>query len=201
MAVTQRITDQSGPDPSANSRVGFVPDGGLLLDSSGRVVAISAGAVRLLGRSIASLSERLEDTDAFPAGRVVEALLRANDVWAHTSQLVSLERQHRQHVLVRTELVRQGPGAGLMLAVVTDLTKILRQGDLAGDFVRQVRHDLRGPLTSLRGAVDLLRSGRVGSLEEHQRKLLDLMDRAVQQMADMLSAAPAESTRDASEPA
>ncbi|MCI0656055.1 MAG: hypothetical protein L0170_03175, partial [Acidobacteria bacterium] len=129
------------------------------------------------------------------------ALLRANDVWAHTSQLVSLERQHWQHVLVRTELVRQGPGAGLMLAVVTDLTKILRQGDLAGDFVRQVRHDLRGPLTSLRGAVDLLRSGRVGSLEEHQRKLLDLMDRAVQQMADMLSAAPAESTRDASEPA
>ena len=201
MAVTQRITDQGGPAPSANTGVGFIPDGGLLLDSSGRVVAISAGAVRLLGRSIASLSERLEDTDAFPAGRVVEALLRANDAWAQTSQLVTLERQHRQYVLLRTELVRQGPEAGLMLAVVTNLTEILRQSGLAGDFVRQIRHDLRGPLTSLRGAVDLLLSERVGSLEERQRKLLDLMDRAAQQMADMLSATPAEFARDGSEPA
>jgi signal transduction histidine kinase len=199
MAVTQRITDQNAQAPSANTGVGFVPDGGLLLDSSGRVVAISAGAVRLLGRTIASLSESLEGTDAFPAGRVVEALLRANDVWAQTSQMVTLERPHRRYVLVRTELVRQGPEAGLMLAVVTDLTEILRQSDLLGDFVRQIRHDLRGPLTSLRGAVDLLLSERVGSLEERQKKLLDLMDREAQQMADMISAAPAESERDASD--
>jgi signal transduction histidine kinase len=86
-----------------------------------------------------------------------------------------------------------------MLAVVTDLTEILRQSDLLGDFVRQIRHDLRGPLTSLRGAVDLLLSERVGSLEERQKKLLDLMDREAQQMADMISAAPAESERDASD--
>jgi len=195
MALTQKITDQGQPVPSGEAGVGFVPDGGLLLDASGHVVAITAGAVRMLGRSISALSERLEDSDDFPRVRVLEALVRAQDIWAHTTQLVTLERQHRHYVLVRTEIVRQGPAAGLMLAVVTDLTEILRLSDLEGEVIRQVRHDLRGPLTSLRGAVDLLRSERVGTLEERQRKLMDLMDRAAQQMTDMLSGEPAESAR------
>ena len=199
MAWTQRISDQSGPEPSANTGVGFVPDGGVLIDSSGQVVAISTGAIRMLGRSLAAVSERLEDTDDFPAGKVVEALQRATDVWAQTTQLVTLERQSRRYVLVRTEIVRQGPAAGHLLAVVTDLTEILRQSDLAGDLVRQARHDLRGPLTSLRGAVDLLLSERVGSLEERQRKLMELMDRAVLQMTDMLSTVPTEPQRPRSE--
>jgi signal transduction histidine kinase len=199
MALTQRITDQGDPVQSGDASVVSVPEGGLLLDSSGRVIAISPGAIRMLGRSIAALSEKLEDSDDIPRGRVLEALQRAKDVWGQTLQLVTLERQHRHYVLVQTEIVRQGPLAGKMLAIVTDLTEILWHSDLAGDFVRQARHDLRGPLTSLRGAVDLLRSGRVGELEERQRKLLELMDRAAQQMADMLSAAPEEPTLEPSD--
>ncbi|MCI0410715.1 MAG: hypothetical protein L0191_19505 [Acidobacteria bacterium] len=191
MRLNQRFTDQGDPVPSADTPVGFVPDGGLMLDSSGRVIAISPGAVRMLGRSVATLSEKLEDSDDFPRGRVLEALQRANDVWGQTLQVVTLERQHRHYILVQTEIVNQGPLAGKMLATLTDLTEILRHSDLAGEFIRQARHDLRGPLTSLRGAVDLLQSGRVGELKEPQKKLLELMGRATQQMTDMLSAIPA----------
>ena len=196
MALTQRITDQGAPIPSGDAGPDFVPDGGLILDSSGRVISISPGAIRMLGRSIAGLSEKLDDDDDFPRARVLEALLRAKDAWAQSTQLVTLERQHRHTVLVRTEILKQGSGAGLMLAVMADLTEILRQSDLVGNFIRQARHDLRGPLTSLRGAVDLLRSERLGSLEERQRKLMDLMDRAVQQMTDMLAVTPAEGEQD-----
>ena len=196
MALTQRFTDQDGPFPSADAVVGLVPDGGLILEPSGRVVAISPGAVSMLGRSIADLSEVLQDDDDFPRARVLEALLRANDAWAQTTQLVTLERQQPHYVLVRTEILKHGPGAGLMLAILADLTEILRQSDVAGDFIRQVRHDLSGPLTSLRGAVDLLRSERLGSLEERQRKLVDLMDRAAQQLVDMLAVATVKTSQD-----
>jgi|GEM_PF-2250978 Signal transduction histidine kinase len=196
MALTQRITDQGGPIPSGDAVAGLVPDGGLILESSGRVVAISPGAVSMLGRSITGLSEVLQDDDDFPRARVLEALLRANDAWAQTTQLVTLERQQRHYVLVRTEVVKHGPAAGLMLAIIADLTEILRQSDLAGDFIRQVRHDLSGPLTSLRGAVDLLASERLGGLEERQRKLVDLMDRAAQQLVDMLAVRPLETSQD-----
>src|SRR4030095_546328 len=85
MSLTQRITDQGGPIPSGDAVAGLVPDGGLILESSGRVVAISPGAVSMLGRSITGLSEVLQDDDDFPRARVLEALLRANDAWAQTT--------------------------------------------------------------------------------------------------------------------
>jgi hypothetical protein len=57
---------------------------------------------------------------------------------------------------------------------------------------RQLRHDLLGLLTSLQGAVDLLRSGRVGSLDAKQSHLLDLMERSAHQMTELIASAPSE---------
>src|SRR5262249_37194890 len=104
-------------------------------------------------------------------------------------QLITIERECRHYFLVRAEIQEGKQGRERMLATVLDLTDLIREGDVAADLLRQIRHDLRGPLTSLRGAVDLLRSGRVGTMEARQAKLLDLMDRAARQMCDLLSAA------------
>ena len=190
MPLSRKVHQEAFPI-SATSEVGQpLPDGSLLIDPQGHILALSPGVERMFGRRIAALAESLEDTDDFPRQRVLEALRRARNVWGQTSQLVTLERQQRHYVLVRTEILRDDPRGERMLAMVLDLTEILRCSDVAGDLARQAQHDLRGPLTSLRGAVDLLRSGRLGGLEEAHRKLLDLMDRAAQQMSDLLSTAP-----------
>ena len=199
MRIPQRLTDEPNPVAPGDAAPGFIPDGGLWIDSSGSVVAMSAGAARMLGRSFASVHEALQDSDDFPRARVVEALQRAKDVWGRTLQLVTMDRQHRHYILVCTEIIKQNGGPERMLAIVTDLSEMIRHCGLEDDVVRQVRHDLCGPLTSLRGAVDLLQTGRLGTLEESQRKLLGLMDRAAQQMADLLATAPGDAPRDPGE--
>ena len=190
MAVTSRMEKQPGADPQGDTAEALFPGGTLVFEGSGRVLSISPEMARMLGRPIDNLAETLEDTDDFPCGRVLEVLRMAREKWVGVTRLATLERRHRHYVLVRTAPTRGPSGVERMAALVMDLTEALGESDLAGDFVRQVRHDLRGPLTSLRGAVDLLRTERVGRLEERQKKLIHLMDKSVQQMTDMLSGAP-----------
>ena len=194
MALAESMDGRSSPVSTGDSGGGRLPCGSLVFEAPGRIVAICPDMIRMFGRPILHLSERVDDSDVFPGRQVLDALRKAREGWGPAIQLVTLERQHRHYVLVRTEVVKNASSGERMLATVTDLTELLRQSHLAEDFVRQVRHDLRGPLTSLRGAVDLLRSERVGRLDQRQTKLLELMDRAAQQMADMLSRVPGESS-------
>jgi signal transduction histidine kinase len=187
MARPQRIA--AIPDPLPELPAGYLPADTMLVDPSGRVLAMSAETIRLFGRKLTDLADRVESSDGFPLAPVQEALARAKLVWARTSQLVTLEREHRRYFLVRTEIVDTSSGERMM-ATVVDLTALLRESDVPGDLIRQVRHDLRGPLTSMQGGIDLLRSGRMGNLQEGQAKLLDLMDKAAKQLDGMISGAP-----------
>jgi signal transduction histidine kinase len=74
-----------------------------------------------------------------------------------------------------------------MAVLIMDLTDLVAQGDMAREFVRQVRHDLRSPLTSMRGAVDLLLSERLGTLDEKQKKLVVLVEKATHSMTAIVS--------------
>ena len=74
-----------------------------------------------------------------------------------------------------------------MAVLILDLTEVVAQGDMAKEFVRQVRHDLRSPLTSMRGAVDLLLTERLGPLDEKQKKLLVLVEKATHNMTAIVS--------------
>ena len=54
-------------------------------------------------------------------------------------------------------------------------------------FITQVTHDLRTPLTSILGASDLLLSGRVGEPEERHRNLLRIIGDGTGKMSELLS--------------
>ena len=172
----------------------FLPVGLLLLDEEARVLALSAEMERMMGCRLTSLSDCVPDSDDFPRAEILEALREAVRGWSTSERTVSLDRQSRRHVLLRTAV---GPGnadGDRMVAMVIELTEIIRQGRLSEDFMSQVRHDLRGPLTSMRGGVDLLRTERVGRLNERQSRLLDLLERACHQMIGIVSAAESEAS-------
>lgn len=53
----------------------------------------------------------------------------------------------------------EGPSAGVM-AVLSDLTRIRRLEQMRSDFVANVTHELKTPLTSIRGYIELLQTGQ-----------------------------------------
>ncbi len=60
-----------------------------------------------------------------------------------------------------------------------------------GDSIRQLTHDLRTPLSSMSGAVELLEAGRLGQLTPEQTKLLGMLGKGMQMMLSLLDDASA----------
>lgn len=76
------------------------------------------------------------------------------------------------------------------VGTVEDITERQAIDQLKNEFVSVVSHELRTPLTSIRGSLGLLASGRLGTLQEKGRRMLDIAvantDRLVRLINDIL---------------
>ena len=192
MAVPARMTPPE-EEPLSGLALDGIPAGVLVLDPSGRVLFASAPAVKMMGGEAESVASDTLSSDDFPRRDVFNLLRRACESWSPVSRLVTFDRECRHYIQVSAGPLPDGSGEKRMAVLIMDLTEAVAQGDMAKEFVRQVRHDLRSPLTSMRGAVDLLLTGRLGPLDEKQKKLLVLAEKATHQMTAIVSggAAPA----------
>jgi signal transduction histidine kinase len=192
MAVSARMMmSEDGSLPQA--ALDDIPAAVMVLDSRGEVLFASAPTEKVLGGPVRNLAADTLSSDSFPRGEVFKILLEACGSGMPVSRLVTFERQTRHYLQVSAAPLTGAPGGGKTAALVVDLTAAVMQGDIATEFVHQVRHDLRGPLTSIRGAAELLLTERLGRLEEKQKKIVELVEKAAQQMTRQLSgvAAPA----------
>jgi signal transduction histidine kinase len=94
----------------------------------------------------------------------------------------------------RTYTIAAGPAAGAdagTAVVAVDITEAFRAGPKEGEAIRQLGHDLRTPLTSMCGAVELLQTGRMGRLTSEQTRLLSLLQQGLERMLSLIDEATA----------
>jgi signal transduction histidine kinase len=123
----------------------------------------------------------------------VRFLWRARDAAEHTVR----ESEAR----LRSQ-IEDAESARTMLA---EHNERLRELDLMKDeFIALVSHDLRTPLTSIRGYIELLLEGLAGDLSDEQRQWLDVIDRnssrLLRLVADLLFIAQLDAGKIALEP-
>jgi signal transduction histidine kinase len=174
-------------EPLSGLALDGIPAGVLVLDPSGRVLFASAPAVKMMGGEAESVASDTLSSDDFPRRDVFNLLRKACESWSPVRRLVTFDRECRHYILVSAGPLPDGSGEKRMAVLIMDLTEVVAQGDMAKEFVRQVRHDLRSPLTSMRGAVDLLLSERLGTLDEKQKKLVVLVEKATHSMTAIVS--------------
>src|SRR4029077_4181609 len=75
--------------------------------------------------------------------------------------------------------------------LVLDITEAFGLGPREGDSIRELAHDLRTPLASMSGAVELLESGRLGQLTPEQARLLGMLGKGMQMMLSLIDDATA----------
>lgn len=80
--------------------------------------------------------------------------------------------KNEKHFMVYVSPI-SGP-APSALAVITDITRMRRLEQVRSEFVANVTHELKTPLTSIRGSIDLLRSADRD--EETRRYFYDVLD-------------------------
>ncbi len=100
---------------------------------------------------------------------------------------ISLDRQ-RFYSLSAGPLPAAGRDPATALLAL-EITEAFKAGPKEGEEIRQLGHDLRTPLTSMSGAVELLGTGRLGPLSPEQGKLVGMLQKGIELMLSLIDEA------------
>jgi len=154
----------------------------LVVDASGGIVEVGGWESLAVEAPPESLAAGRSDDP--PLVRGIAALVEAaRHAALPQARLVEVQTDKaRLYALVAAP----SGGAGGRLTVTIAETGDPQAGAAEGKVIRQLGHDLRTPLTSISGAVELLQSGRLGGLQPQQVKVLGLMEKGVDGMVRLI---------------
>lgn len=157
-------------------------EGVILVDASMKILQLNPALARIFGLD-----------PAIAQGRLFLEVLANNDLAElfgrviQTNQAVSTEMTIvwpvRRQVLATVAPISEQARAVACLAVIHDITEMKKLQTIRSDFVANVSHELKTPLTSIKGFVDTLLDGGLDD-KEHARSFVEI----IQQHTDRLNA-------------
>ncbi len=100
-----------------------------------------------------------------------------------------LKYPSKKHLKVNTSLIRvpKDPNRSLgIVASIEDLTEMKKLETMRSDFVANVSHELKTPLTSIKGFVETLKSGAVEEEKQRQR-FLDIIEIEAERLTRLIN--------------
>ena len=144
-------------------------DGVLAASRDGTILFLNRSAGRLLNSAVLSEGKKLEGS--LLINRVAELMREALENGSVDKR--PLEAEDGKQYSVYTAAI-PGQKSGAALAVLTDETRIRKLERLRSEFVANVTHELKTPLTSIRGSIELLKS--TDRDEKTRRYFYDVLD-------------------------
>lgn len=144
-------------------------DGVLAASRDGTLLFLNQSAVRLLGNNKLSAGLKLEGS--LLINRIAELMKKAVEDDSVSKQ--TIEAEDGKQYSVYTAVI-PGQKSAASLAVVSDETRIRKLERLRSEFVANVTHELKTPLTSIRGSIELLKS--TDRDEKTRRYFYDVLD-------------------------
>jgi two-component system phosphate regulon sensor histidine kinase PhoR len=146
-------------------------EGVVAIDESERVINLNPAAERLLGiRSEDVLNRSLQE--AVRNSDLHKLVDRAFDTGEPEEGDIVLYNGHERHLLAHVTTLRNTVGRSVgALVVLNDVTRLRKLENLRREFVANVSHELKTPITSIKGFVETLQEGAVNHPEDAQRFL------------------------------
>ncbi|MDI7253078.1 MAG: ATP-binding protein [Actinomycetota bacterium] len=173
------LEDKSKIETIINS----LTDALLVLDREGKVVLANPTALRLFGlwtgapeEPIGRTLRRAEGEVEFREVGLEEALRSVLLEGRQVKNEMVLKAESAIYFQVMWLPLRDSTG-GVIGAVVIlhDVTDFVELDRMKSNFISMVSHELKTPLTSIKGFVRLLDAGRVGPVNEKQRRYLEIV--------------------------
>ncbi|MBN1764217.1 MAG: HAMP domain-containing protein [Sedimentisphaerales bacterium] len=175
-------------------------EGVLAVDAQGRLISINQAAAQLLhidpdqarGHFVQEIIRNPELQE------FVETTLKSNDILEANITLSNNEDKHfRLHGSAISDFSGRRNGA---VVVLNDMTRLLHLENIRRDFVANVSHELKTPVTSIKGFVETLQEGAIHDPEKAGR-FLDILARQTDRLnaiiEDLLSLSRIEQDQDA----
>ena len=196
--VTRRMATITKDDARLRAMLVGMVEGVVAVDEEDRVVFCNRAAAKLLGLD----ERRTIGTPIWEQLRVAELdrlLSEAREKGRASRGEVVVPREGGESVLQVHANPFRTSGASGVVAVFHDITELRRLELIRRDFVANVSHELKTPLTSIKGYVETLLSGAIHD-EANNVRFLEKIDTHVGRLghlvSDLLSLARIESQRE-----
>ena len=159
----------------------------MLLDEHTELLASNRAARKLF--HMPEDAESTEITDYIRSRRLTEAI----NLLQRKKEAVVLDMEHprrkgrslRFFLSPVTGQKYQGQQVGMSI-LISDVTELKRAEGIRSEFTANVSHELKTPLTSIKGFTDMLASGMVGSAED-QKRFLTMIGVEVDRLIDLIN--------------
>lgn len=165
-------------------------DGVLAVSSKNEILFLNQSARGLLGKPNLQNGSRLEGS--LLISRI--ANMMKNSIQGGEAKRETLDTPNDSHYMVYVSSI---PGQDASLAVITDVTRMRKLEQMRSEFVANVTHELKTPLTSIRGSIELLKSSdRDEKTRQYFYDVLDIeAERLHHLIDDMLVLSQIENTK------
>ncbi len=184
----------------AESVLREMSDGVLVFDRAARCRVCNPAAARLLDRPRQAIVGHFAD-EYLPLSRDAIETLRRRAYAPGDGPVAPLlaEVKGRQLAISAGPFVDPDPERSGMMVLIRDLSAEAEAERVKQDFVSMVGHELRTPLTLIRTTIDLLHEGDAGTLNETQRRIVEVLvgntDRLMNLITDILDMSAIDSGR------
>lgn len=153
-------------------------EGVLAVDTGANVITMNQAAADMLGVDLAEAE-----------GKAIQAVARnaalqnlvAETLGCETrrSSRIVFRNDHERHVQVNATPVKNAEGSRIgAVVVLNDITQMRKLEKVRKDFVANVSHEIRTPITSIKGFVETLLDGALADEEDARRFLTIILEQA-----------------------
>ena len=160
-------------------------EGVLVVDSDERILELNRAAAALLGTSVDEARGRTVPEVARNASLQDFVASASRSGEPIEEDLVILVGGRETHLQAHGVELSGGGMTRRVLVVLNDVTRLHRLENVRQDFVANVSHELKTPVTSIKGFVETLRDGGAEDPAD-ARRFLDIVARQAQRLDDII---------------
>ena len=166
-----------------------IADGIVMTDFSGRIMLMNRRAREMLQVSGEEVLDK-NLMDYIGDQRIAHSLREIIEEKEKTvvKEIDFSQGPYRKFIKTGTNIVKTEKGKNLgVVTVLHDITLEKEIEKMKEDFIHSITHDLRSPMTSIRGFVEVLLDGSAGEINEEQRDFLKIIDVSSQKLLGMIN--------------